>query len=231
MLLFKITEIIVILLRTHLWLLQSPELNTILNLAHQCNNFTFHLIQHIDFQTEERKWSWRGDCGRLWHLNVYQFLSSFQYTNYFSSFSCLLVFLLYFLTLIDPHPLLQPHVSRLGKQHGMFLSFPWLLVPEPSERGSIPNVNVCCSLITTPLVGDEAGKQAVKHPPLFASFPLSLLALLFSLLVYVHFTFFLSLQPREQVCNPAESRRSVWRQKMSMCFNVLWKAASSLHWQ
>lgn len=56
-------------------------------------------------------------------------------------------------------PVLQPHISRLRKQHSMFLSFPWPLVPEPSEKGSIHNANVCCSLITAPLVGDEAEKQ------------------------------------------------------------------------
>lgn len=48
----------------------------------------------------------------------------------------------------------------------MFLSFPLPLVPEPFEKGSILNINVCCSQITAPLVGDEVDKQTVK-PPLF----------------------------------------------------------------
>lgn len=64
----------------------------------------------------------------------------------------------------------------------MFLSFPWPLVPEPFERGSIPNINVCCSLITAPLVGDEAEKQSVKLPFSLPPFPLSYLAPFFSLL-------------------------------------------------
>lgn len=44
----------------------------------------------------------------------------------------------------------------------MFLSFPWPLVPDPSEKRSISIVNVCCALITAPLVRDEAEKLNVK---------------------------------------------------------------------
>lgn len=87
---------------------------------------------------------------------------------------------------ISPYtPIHRPHISRLRKQHSMFLSFPWPLVPEPFEEGSIPNINVCCSLITAPLVGDEADNQTVKLPSLFASFPLSYLTLLFSIFIFL----------------------------------------------
>lgn len=37
----------VILLRIRLWPVQTPELNTVMILAHQCKNLTFYLIQHI----------------------------------------------------------------------------------------------------------------------------------------------------------------------------------------
>lgn len=90
-------------------------------------------------------------------------------------------------TPISPYTTIhRPHISGLRKQHSMFLSFPWPLVPEPFEQGSIPNINVCCSLITAPLVGDEADNQTVKLPSfLFASFPLSYLTLLFSIFIFL----------------------------------------------
>ncbi|RVE72264.1 hypothetical protein OJAV_G00060050 [Oryzias javanicus] len=45
--------------------------------------------------------------------------------------------------------------ARPRKQHNMNLTFCWPLVPEPCEEESIPVV-VCCSLITSPPVEDEA---------------------------------------------------------------------------
>lgn len=114
-------------------------------------------------------------------------------------------------------PLHQPYSCRLRKKHSMFLSFPWLLVPKPSEKGSIPNINVCCSLITAPRVGDEAEKRT-EAPPRFASFPLSYL------LTYCHSSSFsaTSLTPSVRArVTPAESSCPSWRQKMSMCFSVL----------
>lgn len=109
------------------------------------------------------------------------------------------------------------HISRLRKQqHSTFLSFPWPLVPEPFEKGSIPNINVCCFLITAPLVGDEAEKQTVKLPLLFALLPLSYLALLF------HSSSFsaTSLTPSVCVC-VAQLRAAVLCAARKKCLCVL----------
>ncbi|CAB1437420.1 unnamed protein product [Pleuronectes platessa] len=75
-------------------------------------------------------------------------------------------------------------VSRHRKQHKVLPSFSRPLVPEPSERGSISIVNVCCSLFTAPVLGGGAEKQTVKLLLSFASSPPSPTCL-FSPLVFV----------------------------------------------
>lgn len=52
----------------------------------------------------------------------------------------------------------------------MILSFPRLLVPKTFEKGSIPNVNVCCSLITAS--GGRRGGETDCDSPLLPAFPL-----------------------------------------------------------
>ena len=189
-------------------LFRLPGLNTA---SSRCKDLVFHFIQQVLIagRCSAPKVEMGGGetvrvdravmCKCLWVcLSSFQNLQASRQTRHLQAHVLTLsasspLFVLSFSPLprspkplfLHTHPSTGPRISRLRKQHSMFLSFPWPLVPEPFEEGSIPNINVCCSLVTAPLVGDEADNQTVKLPSLLASFPLSYLTLLLSIFIFL----------------------------------------------